>query len=282
MNLYSLFDLFGAPNPDSLENRNLSALRLLTPPVGKLLKKYFRAEVRGIGNIPPGAALYVGNHNMAMLSLDTAIFCAEALRAHGTDALPFGLAHDMAVSVPVVRDLILAVGGVRASHENAHAIFAAGKKAMVYPGGGLEAMRSFANRNRIVFGGRTGYMRLALRENVPIVPVVAAGAHSASIILTDGSSFARTFRLDKLLRADVWPLMLCLPWGLWFGPTPFYIPYPTKILISVMEPMTFPRTGPEAEEDEAYVRECADRVENAMQLRLTELARERSGRRRGK
>lgn len=275
MPIYSLMKTRWSPDPDSLDNRDLDLLQMFTPVLGRLLSRYFRAEVRGLGNIPAGAALYVGNHNMGMLSLDTVIFCAEALSYHGPDALPFGLAHDMAVMLPLVRDFITSVGGVRATQENASRIFSAGKKAMVYPGGGLDAMRSFKNRNRIVFGGRTGYIRLALREKVPIVPVVAAGAHSAYIVLSDGSRFARMLRLDKLLRADVWPLTLSLPWGLTFGPVPFFIPWPSRILISVMEPVTFSRTGPGAARDAQYVRECADKVEFAMQRRLTELARER-------
>ena len=69
----------------------------------------------------------------------------------------------------------------------------------------------------------------------------------------------------------VWPLVLSAPWGISVGLLP-YIPFPSRILIEVMAPITFERSGPEASEDDDYVRECAARVESAMQATLTRLA----------
>ncbi len=275
MSIYSLFAKKSGFDGDSLENRSETMIEWLSAPLGFFLKKYFRADVKGLERIPKGAALYVGNHNMAMLSLDSFIFASEAFKKHGMDAVPYGLAHDVAMFLPLARNFIASFGGIRASHENAAKIFSAGKKAIVYPGGDLDASRPFRHRDRVVFGGRTGYIRLALTENVPIVPVVAAGAHSVYIILTDGRGIARKLRFDKLFRSEVWPVTLCLPWGLAIGPTPFFLPFPAKILIEVMEPVRFDRSGPEAAADDMYVRQCADRVETAMQATLSRLARER-------
>lgn len=275
MSIYDLIKGKTRFDADSLENRSETIIEWISTPVSFLLGKYFRAEVRGLERIPQGAALYVGNHNMGMLSLDSFIFAAEAFKKHGMDAVPYGLAHDAAMFFPLARDFIASLGGIRACHENAAKIFAAGKKAIVYPGGDVDALRPFKHRNRIVFGGRTGYVRLALSENVPIVPVVAAGAHSVYIILTDGRKIAKTLKFDKLFRSEVWPVTLCLPWGLVIGPGLFFLPWPSKILIEVMEPISFERSGPEAAADDIYVRMCADKVETAMQAALSRLARER-------
>jgi len=275
MSIYDLIKGKTRFDADSMDNRSETMIEWISAPVGFLLKKYFRAEVRGLERIPKGAALYVGNHNMGMLSLDSFIFAAEAFRMHGINAVPYGLAHDAAMFLPLARDFIASFGGIRACHENAAKIFAAGKKAIVYPGGDVDALRPFKHRNRIIFGGRTGYVRLAVSENVPIVPVVAAGAHSVYVVLTDGRKIAKTFRFDKLFRSEVWPITLCLPWGIMIGPSPFFWPLPSKILIEVMEPMRFDRSGPEAAADGRYVRLCADRVETAMQAALSRLARER-------
>lgn len=280
MSVYDIVKGWGAFDGDSLENRSELLIDWFSAPVGFLLKKYFRAEVRGLEKIPEGAALYVGNHNMGMLSLDSFIFATEAFRKLGLDAVPYGLAHDAAMFFPGARDFIASFGGIRASHENAAKIFAAGKKAIVYPGGDVDSLRPFKQRNRLVFGGRTGYIRLALSENVPIVPVVAAGAHSVYFILSDGRKIAKTLKLDKLFRAEVWPITLCLPWGVMIGPSPFFWPLPAKILIEVMEPVRFERTGPAAAADDRYVRLCANRVESAMQAALSRLAEERRNRRR--
>ncbi len=262
---------------DSLDNRDPARVERMLAFTERFIARYHRAEVRGVERIPAGAALYVGNHNAGFWSADTYLFCAAIYRAHGLGSVPYGLAHEVAVDLPLVRDLLVPLGAVRASHENARRLFARGSKVLVYPGGDLESMRPFRERNRIVFGGRTGYMKLALREGVPIVPLVAAGAHSASLVLDDLQWLARALGADKHLRVKVWPLMLSFPLGLTLGPLVPYVPFPSRILAEVQEPLRFERTGEAAANDDAYVAECDERVRTAMQAALTRLAAEREG-----
>ncbi|MBI9075792.1 MAG: acyltransferase family protein [Desulfatibacillum sp.] len=265
-------DLLKNQDVDSLENRDLGLIDWVSPLGGWLLKKYFRASVHGLENIPRGPALYVGNHNMGMMTLDTFILFTEAYKTIGVDALPYGLAHDVPIRFPVLNQLITKMGGVRACHENAAKAFARGRKVLVYPGGDTDAMRPFKHRNKIVFSGRNGYMKLALQEKVPIIPIVAQGAHSANIIVSDNQWLAKTLHMDKWLRTKVWPLTICLPWGIVPGPAPVFLPYPTRITIEVMKPIRFRRRGEKAAQDPDYVRQCSDKVENAMQKTLTRLA----------
>jgi hypothetical protein len=114
------------------------------------------------------------------------------------------------------------------------------------------------------------------------VPLVAAGAHSTFLVLHDNRWLARLLGADRWARMKVWPLTLSIPWGLTFGPGVPYIPWPTRILVEVLEPIRFERAGDEAAADDAYVRQCADRVETAMQETLTRLAAERRALRRGR
>src|SRR5690606_24435185 len=107
-------------------------------------------------------------------------------------------------------------------------------------------------RNRVRFAGRTGFMRLALREGVPVIPVAATGAHSTLMVLHDFPELARRLPLLRDRRIKVLPLSLAMPWGLTLGPVP-YIPWPSKIRVEILEPMHFQRSGHEAAEDEAYV-----------------------------
>ena len=223
---------------------------------------------------PPGAGLYVGNHNTGMVSQDSFIFGAAVFNEHGIEAVPYGLGHEKAIRVPLIHQIVMPLGGVRACHENARRLFDAGKKVLVYPGGDVESLRPYRLRNRIVFDGRMGYVRLALNENVPIIPVVTAGSHGSYVVLSDMRWFARMLRLDRLLRTEVWPLTVSMPLGLTFGPHPFHIPFPVRILIEILEPIHFERHGPEAAEDDQYVRACADRVEATMQECLDRLADE--------
>ena len=67
------------------------------------------------------------------------------------------------------------------------------------------------------FGGRKGFIRLALEHDVPIVPVVSIGGQETALFLTRGEGLAELLRLDKMFRLKVLPISLALPWGLNVG-----------------------------------------------------------------
>ena len=262
---------------DSLDNRDDAHLGRVLSLVDTVVRPYFRAEVRGLERVPPGPALYVANHNGGLMMPDGFLFGAALYRTLGLSAVPYALAHEVALSIPICQRIIVPLGAVRASPQNALRLFARRAKVLVYPGGDYEAMRPYRHRDRIVFAGRLGYIRLALRAGVAISPVVASGAHNTFMVLDDGRWLAHLLRADRLLRLKVWPVTLCLPWGLVVGPVLAYFPWPTRILIEVLEPIHFDRQGDAAAADDVYVQSCAERVEAAMQLALTRLAAERRG-----
>lgn len=143
---------------------------------------------------------------------------------------------------------------------------------LVYPGGDIDSWRAQRDRDKVVFGPRRGYIRLALREAVPIVPVISAGAHDTWYVLSDGRWLAKLLRVDRKLRLKAWPIVLSVPWGLTIGPPLPYLPLRTRIDQEVLEPMHFERTGEEAAADDEYVESCHRRVHGAMQRTLTRLA----------
>ena len=263
---------------DGLDHRDPERIERFVSSIEPLLEAWFRPVVRGTERVPEGPALYVGNHNGGTVSADSFIFGASVYRAHGMKAVPYALAHDLVLRTPGMNQLLMPLGAVRACPRNAHALFDRGHKVMVYPGGDIDSMRPFAMRDRIVFGQRRGYVRLALRAGVPIVPVVAAGAHVTSIVLTDGRRLAKLLGLPRRFRMEVCPVTLSIPWGLVVGITPLHIPLPTRIFLEVMAPIRFDRQGAAAAEDRDYVEQCHRRVHGAMEARLAQLAAERAGR----
>lgn len=266
-----------APTAPSLPARDEPLLARLAELADALVRPYFRAEVRGLERISAGAALFVGNHNAGLLAPEAFILFA-ALRHRPLADLPYALTGDLLVAAPALERAAARLGIVRARPEAALRLLAAGAKVLVYPGGDVESMRPFVDRDRIVFGGRRGYVRLALRAGVPIIPVVAAGAHSTFVVLSDGRRFLQALGLGSRLRLTTWPISLCLPWGVLIGPAQVHLPWPTRILEEVLPPIHFERAGEAAASDAEYVRSCAERVESTMQLALTGLARERAGR----
>lgn len=261
----------------SLPERDEALLARLAEVVDAVVRPYFRAEVRGLERIPRGAALFVGNHNAGLLAPEAFLLFA-ALRHRALADVPYALGGDLLVVVPAFKRTAARLGIVRAGPEVGLRLLAGGAKVLVYPGGDVESMRPYAARDRIVFGGRRGYIRLALRAGVPIVPVVAAGAHSTFVVLTDGRRFLEALGVGSQLRLTTWPISLCLPWGVAIGPVQVHLPWPTRILEEVLPPIHFERAGEAAASDTDYVRACAEQVESIMQIALTRLADERAAR----
>jgi 1-acyl-sn-glycerol-3-phosphate acyltransferase len=260
---------------DSLDNRDPALITKLARAFQPFLfSAWFKPEVRGLEHVPEGPALYVANHNGGFMTPDTWIFGAALALERGVEHVPYVLGHQVVMEAPLLNQVLTRLGGVEAKPGNAHRLLERGHKVLVYPGGDLEAFRPSHERHRVVFGPRRGYVRLALSEGVPIVPVVASGSHEGWLVLSDGRWLARTLRTHRWLRTDVLPLTLSLPWGLSLGAPP-YLPWPTRILVEVLPPITFTRRGAEAAADDDYVEACHRVVVEAMQAALGRLARER-------
>lgn len=260
---------------DSIDNRDRHAIERTITLLEPALEAFFHPLVRGLDRIPSGPGLYVANHSGGILFPDAYALGAAIYRTCGMEDLPYVLAHDLAVRSPVANSILPRLGGVRASAENAHKLFAAHRKVLVFPGGDVEALRPFKDRDRIVFGQRRGYVRLAIEEGVPIIPCVTAGAHSCLVVLDDGGRIARWLGIDRTLRVKVCPIVFSLPWGITIGFPPPYIPIPTRFFTEILEPIRFERSGKEAAADAAYVARCHEQVVSTMQSALTRLAAER-------
>ena len=236
------------------------------------VNRYHRLDIDGDLSEPDEPVLFVANHGFGGI-FDLNVFAILAtFDALGLKRPVTMLTHQMAWSLGVGR-FLEPFGARPASKESALEGFAAGNHVLVLPGGDLDASKPFAERNKIVFGGRTGFAKLAMEVGVPIVPIVTAGAGESALVLSDGQPLARALRLDKLLRAKALPVSISLPWGLTVGGAGMipYLPLPTKLATEVLSPMS-------PGEDESAA-DFAARVETAMQESLTRLAEDRKRRR---
>jgi 1-acyl-sn-glycerol-3-phosphate acyltransferase len=257
---------------DRIDNRDDALIQRLAPWAERLIGGYHRAQVRGVERVPPGPALFVGNHSAGMWTPDSYTLCVALLRAHGMSAVPYGLAHEKVVSVGWVNRLIVPLGAVRASHQNAMRLFDRGDKVLVYPGGDVDSIRPWTRRNEVVFGGRRGYIKLALEAGVPIIPVVTAGSHSSFVVLNEGRWTARVTGAERWFRLKVMPVTLAAPWGIQLVPGP-YIPFPAPYITEILPPIRLDR-GHEAVGDVEYLHAQATEVEGQIQRTLTRLADE--------
>jgi 1-acyl-sn-glycerol-3-phosphate acyltransferase len=254
-------------NADRLDARDPRAIRILLPVVRRVNRHYLRLRRDGLEHIPHGPALFVANHNGGITGPDVLCTLGTLWDVLGIDAPLYALAHDFAMRQFTPFGWILQrFGGIRASPENAIRVLANGGHVLVYPGGDIEAYRHSRQRNRVILGKRTGFVRIAQRAGAPIVPIVAHGAHRSAYIFDDGARIARALKLKRWARVERFPLALALPWGLALGPWTPYLPLPFPIRLRVLPPMRV-----DAGEDPTQVQET---VRARMQAALDSLARE--------
>jgi 1-acyl-sn-glycerol-3-phosphate acyltransferase len=253
-----------------LDERDPDYIREQLPLLWLFSTMWFRGEVRGLGNIPDeGPVLLVGNHSGGNMIPDTMVFTLAFSTYFGVERAFYQLAHNLVLSMPGLRRL-RKFGTVAASATNARQALSSGAALIVYPGGDYEAHRPSWQRNRVDFGGRKGFIRLALEEHVPIVPVVAIGGQETALFLARGERLARLLALDRLLRLKVLPISLSLPWIVNVGDAG-HIPLPAKITIETLPAIDLrAEFGPDPDVDEIY-----DHLMRLMQDALDALAAER-------
>jgi 1-acyl-sn-glycerol-3-phosphate acyltransferase len=76
---------------------------------------------------------------------------------------------------PRLRKWSIGIGGVMGHPDIGAALFEAGKDILVFPGGAHEANKNLDLRYTIQWKQRTGFVRLAAKHGVPIVPVGIVG-----------------------------------------------------------------------------------------------------------
>jgi 1-acyl-sn-glycerol-3-phosphate acyltransferase len=223
-------------------------------------QRYHRYEVRGFEHLATGpAALIVGYHGRS-IARD---LCMLSVHVHDRlGYMPHAIFHRAFGTVPFLRPVMEGVDGVPGDAPALAAAVARGEHVLVTPGGTREGCRSFRDRYRVDWGRRTGYLRLALRLGLDVVPVAAAGTDDTYVGLNDGHAWGRRARL---------PLDLPLWLGLGpLGPWPLSPPFPVRIRQLVGPRIALPAVDPA---DRAALGALHERVTGAVQALLEEARR---------
>ncbi|MGI0486769.1 lysophospholipid acyltransferase family protein [Pantanalinema rosaneae CENA516] len=261
----------------SLDQRDPQVIRSLLPIWQWLYQHYFRVETSGWQQIPEqGQVLLIGSHNGGLAAPDMFMMMYDWFCRFGVDRPAYGLMHPRVWQVsPWLADLAVKAGALVAHPKMAIAALRQGASLLIYPGGAEDAFRPHSLRQQIHFAGRKAFIRIALREQVTIVPVISYGAHDTLIVLADLYKQVKQLHergMPWLFGIDpvVFPIYLGLPWGLAIGPLP-HIPPPIKIYTHVCRPIVFERYGNQAATDRRYVDACYDLVCRQMQQELDDL-----------
>lgn len=140
-------------------------------PFVRALSRIHPVQLDGLENVPNGPALLVGNHGV--LGYESPIFFERILDACGR--LPIGLADRWFFRVPVLRDLVVRLGGTYGNMANGVDALRRGELVVVYPGGVREVLKHAKDKYRLLWERSVGFVILAILARVPIIPFAAAG-----------------------------------------------------------------------------------------------------------
>jgi 1-acyl-sn-glycerol-3-phosphate acyltransferase len=252
--------------------------RVLDP----IARRYFRNEMRGFERLPRTQSILVANHDGGVLPMNGLCF-GNAWHRHYDFSRPlYVLTHDVLHRLGKgFSDLMLDSGVIPADRGHMDAALASGESVLVFPGAARETFRPYWKRREIDLGGRSGFIAQAIRWGLPITPVISAGSHETLVVLASGQKFAKSIGLPKLVRsADIWPVLLGLPWGVWALPFLPHLPLPAKITVEVLEPIRLDealgrKLSPDDAADKAIVAEGFRFVLERMQEGVNRLYAER-------
>lgn len=188
--------------------------------------RWHRYEAHGLEHLDGPASLVAGYHGRPA-AWDMCMLTVRMYERYGY--LPHAIFHAALMKPRSVRWLLEGIGGVAGDDGSLAAAVARGEHVLVTPGGPLEGTRSWRDKYRVNWGPRTGYVKLAAKYRLPIVPVGASGVDDTFIALNNGYETSKRLGINP--NIPVW-------FGIGpFGLSPFSMPWPVKIRSVVGAPI---------------------------------------------
>ncbi len=233
-----------------------------------LYDTWHRVEWEGLEHIPTtGGALLVSNHAGAIPSDAPAIM-------HGIETElerpVYGLADELFKQLPVVGTLWSRVGGVLAHPDNAYRILREQQQlALVFPEGTKGTGKTYGERYQLRRFGRGGFVQIAMRAGVPIVPIAVVGAEEAMPILW------KSPQLAKLVGLPYLPITANMLAFAGLGPLGGALPLPAKIKIRVLPPVHFDVEPDQPRYSRSRIMDESEHIRQQIQEALYEMLRAR-------
>ena len=242
--------------------RTRAVARALYEPI---YSRWFRAEWDGFEKIPAkGGALLVANHAGAIPSDAPVIM-------HGVEKElqrpVYGLADYFFRTVPVVGTLWARAGGVAARPANAYRLLKEQQQlALVFPEGTKGPSKSFTDRYQLRRFGRGGFVEIAMRAGVPVIPIAVVGSEESMPIV---------FRLSGVAKALSLPYFPITANLLALGPLGALVPFPAKFKLRVLDPVRFDVAPDQDRYSKSRIMDESERIRSQLQEAVYDLLRDR-------
>jgi 1-acyl-sn-glycerol-3-phosphate acyltransferase len=230
-----------------------------------LYRNWFRVEWEGLEKIPRGGgALLVANHAGAIPS-DAPVIMHGIEEELGRPV--YGMADYFFRSAPWLGTMWSRVGGVPAHPDNALRLLRdQGNLALVFPEGTKGPSKTYTDRYRLRRFGRGGFVEIAMRAGVPVVPIAVVGAEESMPIV---------FRLPTVARALGVPYVPVTANMLAFGPLGLLLYFPAKFKLRVLDPVTFDVPPGQERYSKSRIMDEAEKIRMNLQETLYDMLRER-------
>jgi 1-acyl-sn-glycerol-3-phosphate acyltransferase len=231
-----------------------------------LYRHWFRAEWDNFDRIPrQGGALLVANHAGAIPSDAPAIMHGIEVEL---DRPVYGLADQLFKRLPVINLYWQRLGGVQAHPDNAYRLLREqGHLVLTFPEGSKGPGKLYRERYQLRRFGRGGFVEIAMRAGVPIIPIAVVGAEESMPILYKSSTLAK---LTGLPYFPITANMLVL------GPLGAVAYFPSKFRLQVLEPVTFDEPPDQPRYSRSKVLDASEMIRDRLQDALHDMLRQRS------
>jgi 1-acyl-sn-glycerol-3-phosphate acyltransferase len=231
---------------------------------GPVYDRWFRVEWEGLEKIPAtGGALLVSNHAGAIPS-DAPVIMHGIEKELGRPV--YGMADFFFRATPWIGTLWARGGGVTAHPDNAVRLLREGHLALVFPEGTKGPSKTYADRYRLRRFGRGGFVEIAMRAGVPVIPIAVVGAEESMPIVF------RVPGLAKMLGVPYVPVTANM---FVFGPLGLLAYFPAKFKLRVLDPITFDVPPGQERYSKSRVMEGAENIRARIQDTLIEMLQER-------
>ena len=247
-------------------DRELSR-EVLLPLIRPLYESYFRVRTLGMTRIPAtGPALLVGNHS-GTVAIDAVMMQYAVATEHPQERAVRNIGADLVFSLPFVGPMARKTGTALAHDDDAHELLRRGELVGVFPEGYKGVGKGWKERYKLQRFGRGGFIEVALRARVPIIPVAFVGPEEAYPMIANAKFLA------KAMRVPYFPITPTFPW---LGPLGL-LPLPSRWVIEFGEPIPLDDYPEDAVDDKMLVFDLADSIRDTIQQMLYKNLKFRGG-----
>jgi 1-acyl-sn-glycerol-3-phosphate acyltransferase len=222
---------------------------------------YWRIDHEGMENVPDtGRALLVANHR-GFIPIDAVMHLSLIFTLR--HRIPRFLIIHSLLRLPFLCNFLTKLGGVVASQENAARLFRGENLVGIFPEGIRGAFTPYKHAYELRDFTKSGFARMAIENEAPIVPAVVVGHAEIFPILG-------RLNWSYLTREYGWPYLPIAP------PFPLApVPLPTKWHVRVLKPVPLEGLRSQDAVNPRVVKEFTRHIQALMQRNIDEMVQRR-------